>query len=311
MNYKDYYQILGVPRNASLTEIKRGYRQQARRYHPDVSHEANAEQRFKDVQEAYAVLKDATKRSAYDQLGAHWQAGQAFHPPPNEQARDERVKFSSDDIDQFSDFFASLFGRGFRRPRKKNTTTKKQRVDNRKQVVISLEEAMRGVTKRIELTAEPSSRRPASSRVFDVHIPAGVTNGQQIRLTGQGKRKQEGADQDLLLQIKIAPHSAYRVEGRHLHLTIPVTPWEAAFGTTLTLKTPRGSINLKIPAATQSNTKLRLKHQGLGQGDQVGDLFIRLEIVNPPLQSSEQQALYHHLATLFPNFDPRAHLNFK
>lgn len=306
MEYKDYYQILGVPRDATPEQIKTAYRKLARKYHPDVSREPDAERRFKDINEAHEVLKDPEKRAAYDALGSGWRAGQEFRPPPHAGAT--QFEFSSADIDQFSEFFASLFGGSFRR-RREEPQTQRPSMEPTARIRLSLDEAYHGVTRQLQLEMPewtPDGQVRMHQRTLNVRIPAGVTHGQQIRLPGQGSLV-GGEPTDLFLEIEIAPHPFFRVEKRDLHLTLPVAPWEAALGATVTAPTPGGAVSLKIPAQARSGQRLRLKGRGL-PGNPPGDILVRLEIVNPPTVSEEQRAAWQRLAKTFAGFDPRAKL---
>ncbi|MDA8389603.1 MAG: DnaJ domain-containing protein [Gammaproteobacteria bacterium] len=308
MRYKDYYAIMGVPRTASAEEIKRAYRKLAHKYHPDVSKEKEAEERFKELGEAYEVLRDPEKRAAYDQLGPNWRADQDFTPPPGWRptggtrghARDQSSH--RPDAAHFSDFFESIFGGGgggFRR------TASMRGEDEHAELTITLEEAYTGVTRSVRLSI-PTADGRTDVRTLNVHIPAGVQAGQQVRLTGQGSPGHGGGPPgDLYLEIHIAPHARYQVDGRDLHLTMPVAPWEAALGATLTVPTLGGKVDLKVPAGSQTGQKLRLRGRGL-PGNPPGDEYVVLEIVNPRMDSDRAQALYKQLAEELP-FNPRAH----
>jgi len=308
MEYKDYYQTLGVPRDATPEQIKTAYRKLARKYHPDVSREPDAERRFKEINEAHEVLRDPEKRAAYDALGSGWRAGQEFRPPPH--AGGARFEFSSADIDQFSEFFASLFGGAFRRhpeePRQEAPSTREPAAAR---IRLSLEEAYRGVTRPIHLEMPefgPDGQVRIHQRTLNVRIPAGVTHGQQIRLPGQGSLA-GGEPSDLFLEVELAPHPFFRVEGRDLHLTLPVAPWEAALGATVATPTPGGVVSLKIPPQARNAQRLRLKGRGL-PGKPPGDVIVRLEIVTPPTVGEEQRAAWQRLAQVVAGFAPRAKL---
>jgi curved DNA-binding protein len=312
MEYKDYYKILGVSRDASQEQIKSAYRKLARKYHPDVSKEPQAEQHFKEVNEANEVLKDAEKRAAYDALGSGWRAGQDFRPPPGGAGGTGgfgggfRQEFNAEDLDQFSDFFASLFGSGFRPERPQ---ARQRGMDQNTRIQITLEDAYRGATRQIRLSDSqwhPDGRVEPASRTLNVRIPAGVTQGQQIRLAGQGATGAGGRG-DLFLEVDFAPHPLYRAEGRDIHLNLPITPWEAALGATLSVPTLGGTVSLRIPPGSQSNQRLRLKGRGL-PGKAPGDAFVQLEIVNPPADHDQARQAYRQLAEQFKAFNPRAHL---
>ncbi|MDX1433988.1 MAG: DnaJ C-terminal domain-containing protein [Gammaproteobacteria bacterium] len=299
MQYKDYYRVLGVERGADSDTVKKAYRRLARKYHPDVSTEPDAEARFKEIGEAYEVLRDPKKRAAYDRLGTGWRQGEEFTPPP-----DWGSAFEFDLGDgahfEFSDFFDQLFGhraaRGASRARRSRPAA-----DEHFEITITLEEAMRGAERTITLS-RPGARAGAgrAPRTLRVQIPRGVVPGQQIRLSGQGHGGGRG---DLLLTVKLAPHPVYRVEGRDLHMTLPIAPWEAALGANVEASTPGGRVDLKIPPGSQSGRKLRLKGRGLGASGP-GDLYVTLHIFTPPADSEEAKAFYRRMREALP-FDPR------
>ncbi len=314
MKYKDYYQILGVSRDASEDAIKKAYRRLARKYHPDVSKESGAEERFKEVSEAYEVLRDAEKRAAYDQLGHNWQAGQDFRPPPGWQGGGRAhpgggAGFSSRD---FSDFFESLFGRGgfsgmggFTERGGFATAGQDQTVA----LEITLEEAHHGGSRAVQLQTperDASGRVASRTRTLNVKIPAGVTHGQKIRLSGQGSAGQGGGPSgDLYLQVSIKPHPLYKVRSRDILLELPLAPWEAALGCKVEAPTLGGPVTLNIPANAQNGQKLRLRGRGL-PGDPPGDQLVTLRIVNPPADSAAARELFQRMEQELP-FDPRAH----
>ena len=293
MEYKDYYKILGVARGADADEIKRAYRKLARKYHPDVSKEANAENRFKDVAEAYEVLKDADKRAAYDQLGSNWQAGQGFTPPPGWSAGGEFR--GAPGGGGFSDFFDSLFGRGF--GAEPGARRAAGRDDQHAQIRITLEDAFHGSTRTVNL-----SQADGRTRTLEVRIPKGVRAGQRIRLAGQG-----GHGADLYLEIDFAPHRLYRLEGADLYLDLPVTPWEAALGASVKVPTLGGPVELTIPPGSQSGDRLRLRGRGLPAKPAPGDQYVVLKLVTPPARTEAARELYRRLAEEVP-LDPRQEL---
>lgn len=306
MKYKDYYATLGVDRDASPEDIKRAYRKLARKFHPDVSTESDAEARFKDVGEAYEVLKDPEKRAAYDNLGSNWRAGQDFTPPPgwNPEFRFD-TGFNGDPF-SFSDFFEELFGRpqagagGFRDARSFSPRGHDERV----RVRLPLEDAYRGGERTLHLE---ETGRGARSRTLKVKIPAGVTDGQQIRLSGQGgSGTRGGRSGDLFLEVQLEPHATYRTEGKDIHMDLPVTPWEAALGASVKAPTPAGKVDLKIPPGSQTGKRLRLRGRGLGQSRK-GDLIVHLKIVTPAADTPEAKAFYRKMASELP-FNPRSNL---
>ena len=308
MQFKDYYKTLGLARDASQDEIKRAYRRLARKYHPDVSKASDAEERFKEVAEAYEVLKDPEKRAAYDRFGSDWRAGQEFRPPPDWNAGFEfRNAGAGVDPGGFSEFFESLFGQGglggagfagmgggFRA----------RQQDHHARILIDLEDAYRGASRAITLERpelDDQGRLVQKPHTLNVKIPRGVTAGQRIRLSGQGM---DGGD--LYLEVDFRPHPRYTVEGRDVTLTLPTTPWEAALGNTVTVPTLGGPVDLKIPVGSQSGRKLRLRGRGL-PGTPPGDQYVVLQIVTPPATTDEGRRLYEQMARVMP-MNPRAEL---
>ena len=301
MKYKDYYQVLGVARDADPADIKRAYQRLARKYHPDVSKEPNAEERFKEIGEAYDVLRDKEKRATYDNLGSGWHAGDEFSPPPgwNFSASSGRG-FGGDRFD-FSDFLDSMFGNRsgqgdpfashFRNARTRGS-------DERATIVITLEEAFHGGERSLSLTNERGSNRK-----LKVKIPAGVREGQQIRLTGQGQRGASGHSGDLLLNVEFAPHRLFEAKGSDIYVNLPVAPWEAALGATVKVPTLGGNVDVKIPAGSQTGRKLRLKAKGLG-ASKPGDQYVTVQIVTPPADTEAARQAYRAMAKAF-DFDPR------
>ena len=311
MEFKDYYDTLEVKRDATQDEIKRSYRKLARKFHPDVSKEANAEERFKQLGEAYEVLKDPEKRAAYDQLGADWQAGQDFRPPPD---WDQGFEFDGAGIDdaQFSDFFESLFGqRGYsqgRGPRQRDFHARGR--DSHAKVLIDLEDAYQGATRSFTLTHTElgADGRPVpKKRTLNVSIPKGVRQGQHIRLAKQGGAGiGEGGAGDLYLEVEFARHPFYHVEGKDVYLDLPITPWEAALGATIKAPTPAGTVDLKIPANSATGRKLRLKGRGI-PAKQPGDLYVVLQIALPPADSEPAKQAYREFRQAV-DFNPRTKL---
>ena len=324
MQYKDYYKILGVSRDADKDEIKRAYRKLARKYHPDVSKEPDAEARFKEINEANEVLKDTDKRAEYDALGTGWHAGDEFRPPPGAGAHRREYEFSPEEAAQFSDFFSSIFGGmggagggmgGRTRGSVHEDLFRTRGADQTARIEVSLEDAYNGATRQLRLEVpemDAAGQVRMRTRTLKVRIPAGITEGQQIRLAGQGgpgvaaggKTAESG---DLYLEVMIAPHPIYRSEGRDIHLKLPLAPWEAALGATVSVPTLGGKVSLKIPAGAQSNQRLRLKGRGL-PGKPPGDAFVQLEVVNPPIDNEAARTAYRELAERFRSFNPRAKL---
>ncbi len=318
MKYKDYYETLGVARTATQDEIKQSYRKLARKYHPDVSKLADAEARFKELNEANEVLKDPEKRAAYDQMGSNWKAGQEFKPPPNWDAgfefRGGANPFGGASGEGFdaSDFFESLFGRrsggAGAAPRRRASV---QGEDHHAKVLIDVEDSYRGAERSVSLRAavEGADGRVAlQERTLDVHIPKGIRPGQHLRLAGQGAPGAGGARAgDLYLEIEFAPHRTYRVDGADVSVDLPLAPWEAALGASVDVPTPEGTVQLTVPKGSTAGRKLRLKGRGL-PGKTPGDLYAVLQIVPPKADSDAARAAYENLAKAFPDFRPRAHL---
>jgi curved DNA-binding protein len=313
MEFKDYYAIMGVQRDATQDEIKRAYRKLARKYHPDVSKEKDAEARFKELGEAYEVLKDPEKRAAYDQLGSQWKAGQDFRPPPGWQGGFESGDFGGGpDISGFSDFFESLFGGAARRPGSGRGTRdfRMRGEDHHARVVIDLQDSYRGASRSITLQVpevDSHGRVTPRPRTLSVRIPKGIRQGQQIRLAGQGGAGFGGGDSgDLYLEVEFSPRGRYRVEGADVYLDLPVAPWEAALGATIKVPTPDGPVDMKVPANSQSGKKLRLKGRGI-PARQPGDLYVVLQIVLPPADTPQQREAWEQMKKAFA-FNPRADL---
>jgi curved DNA-binding protein len=324
MEYRDYYETLNVPRSATADEVKKAYRRLARKYHPDVSKEKDAEEKFKQVQEAYEVLKDPEKRAAYDQLGANWKAGQEFRPPPDfgggfEFRGGPRSSGNAEFDSSFSDFFSSLFGgaggspfgnaspgysgggpRARRAPRKGR--------DHNARIEIDLEEAFRGGTRTVELQRPEladDGTLQLRRHTVKVNIPAGLADGQQLRLAGQGEDSSSGGGAgDLFLEVHIRPHRQFKLDGRDVTVTLPVAPWEAALGATVKVPTLGGAVEMRVPAGAQSGQKLRLRGRGL-PGNPAGDEFVQLKVVLPPADSPQAKALYEQMQREMP-FDARA-----
>jgi len=301
MQFKDYYEVLGVKADASDADIKTAYRRLARKYHPDVSKEGDAEARFKAVNEAYEALKDADKRRAYDQLKQRgFRAGDEFTPPPDWAAGGgPGFHFEGEDSAGFSDFFESLFGAGggrggagARRP------GPRRGADTRARLQVDLETAFAGGSQRVSL------QQGSETRTLEVKIPAGVQSGQVIRLAGQGGAGAAGRG-DLLLEIGLAPHRQFEVDGRDVVLRLPIAPWEAALGAEIDVPTLGGRVGLKLPPGSRSGQKLRLKGRGLPGKDGRGDQFVVLEIQTPPAATEAERLLYANLREAFAGFNPR------
>ena len=324
MDFKDYYKTLGVARDASADDIKSAYRKLARKYHPDVSKEKDAEARFKDIGEASEVLRDPEKRAAYDAAGAQWERqqaagassadrGQGFQPPPGWDAGYEFSGRGDDDAfggADHSDFFEALFGRAARSQRARRPEQHLRGQDHHAKVLIDLEDAYRGAQRGISLqmpVLDEQGRGVMQERTLDVSIPKGIREGQHLRLAGQGgPGLGEGGAGDLFLDIAFKPHRLYRVDGRDVYLDLPIAPWEAALGASVSAPTPDGSVELTVPPGSASGRKLRLKGKGI-PGAQPGDLYVVLQIALPPADSPKARAAYEAFAAGF-DFKPRAAL---
>ena len=306
MEYKDYYKTLGVARDATQAEIKRAYRKLARKFHPDVSKEPDAETRFKEINEANEVLHDPEKRAAYDALGSSWRAGQDFRPPPGGVHHD--FHFGPDEAAEFSDFFSSIFGREFHPGTHDHRRRRGQ--DQSVRIGIDLEEAYRGGTRQLRLDVPElgaDGRMTLRSRTLNVRIPAGVTQGRQIRLAGQGAPGiNAGQAGDLYLEVDINPHRLFTADGKDIQLRLPIAPWEAALGASVPVPTLGGTVNLKVPSGSQSGQRLRLKGRGL-PGNPPGDEIVVLEIVTPPATTDAAKAAYRDMAERL-HFNPRAEM---
>ena len=308
MNYKDYYKIMAVDKTATQDEIKTSYRKLARKFHPDVSKEKDAETRFKDINEAYEVLRDKEKRAAYDQLGSNWKAGQSgFTPPPSwqNQYQQGNGNFNAGSQGDFSDFFESLFGGGFgkgqqasggRRPMKgKDSNTK---------ILINIEDAYTGATRNFSLqdqVVNPQGRAQAKDRTLKVSIPKGIKPGQKIRLQKQGQAGIGGAPNgDLYLEVAFNPNPLYVIEGADVITEVSISPWQAALGEKVIVPTPTGNIDLSLPKLISSGSKMRLKGRGL-PCKVAGDFFVKLKIAFPKTLSTEEETLYQSLKTIETN----------
>lgn len=343
MKYKDYYEVLGLPRNATQDDIRRAYRKLARKYHPDVSKLDDAEPRFKELGEAYAVLKDTEKRAAYDRMGDQWRDGQEFQPPPH---WDEGFEFSgagdsgAEDA-RFSDLFEALFraehasgGRASTKRARRTTAAGHDDAtaqemedaysgvpysapgeDHHAKVAIDLEDTYRGARRTISLETpvlDASGRVTLKSRTLDVSIPKGVYGGQHLRLAGQGGAGfGKGRAGDLYLEITLRQHRLFSVDGRDVTIVVPVAPWEAALGARITVPTPDGAVEIAVPKDSSGGRRLRLKGKGIpasGSAGAAGDLYAQLNIILPLANSEQARAAYEALQQAC-DFDPRAHFS--
>ncbi len=313
MQYKDYYKIMGLSRTATQDEVKRAYRKLARKYHPDVSKEKDAEAKFKELGEAYEVLHDPQKRAAYDKLGSNWKAGEDFRPPPN---WDEGFEFKGGFADGggFSDFFEQLFGRtGFHPSGQEQHGFHVRGQDSHAKIYIDLEDSIHGATRSISLSSpqmDAQGYMQVKHRSLSIKIPKGIKPGQHIRLAGQGDPGSGGGKAgDLLLEIAFNSHPLYRFSDTDIYLDLPVTPWEAALGAKIKVPTPEGSVDLKIPPNSRQGTKLRLKGRGL-PAKTPGDFFVVLQIALPPADTERAKAVYQKMQQEL-DFNPRLSLGVK
>ena len=301
--FRDYYEVLGVSRDASAEDIRAAYRNLARRYHPDVNKEPGAEDRFKEVSEAYEVLRDEEKRERYDRLGPNWKAGDDVSGAAGFDERfrqggfdDVRVEFGNG-FGDFSDFFEGLFGARERtRPGGGTGRFSARGSDQEAVLELSLEEAATGGRRRVTL---------ADGRDYEVNVPAGVRSGQRIRLAGEGGRGMgAGPSGDLFLQVRLKPDPRFRVEGRDVYVNLPVTPWEAALGASVEVPTLSGAKHVRVPPGSSTGRRLRLRGQGMPGSGGSGHLYAVIEIHVPKKPSPEERELFERLAEV-SSFDPR------
>jgi curved DNA-binding protein len=336
MQYKDYYQAMDVARSASAEDIKRAHRKLARRYHPDVSKEPDAEARFKEISEAYEVLRDPEKRAAYDRLGRHWQAGEEFRAPPGWNAGQEAparghasgfrgARSRQEAEPDFSDFFETLFGRSFQgagfasgqadrngfssgRTHRHGPQAGRRGEDHHARILIDLSDAYSGATRTVRLQRNDATGM-GQAHDISFQVPRGVRAGQRIRLAGQGE---PGIGQapagDLYLEVEFKPpepgQPAYRVDRHDVYLDLPLTPWEAALGASVQAPTPTGWVELVIAPNSRAGRKLRLKGRGL-PASTPGDFFFVLQVSVPPAESEAQRSVYRDMAQRFMAFAPR------
>ncbi|HMN20852.1 MAG TPA: DnaJ C-terminal domain-containing protein [Ottowia sp.] len=316
MEFKDYYQILGVDKGASADAIKKAYRKLARKYHPDVSKESDAEKRMAEVNEAYAVLGDAEKRAAYDTVGAQaWAAGARsgddVRPPPGWNAGYEFGDGGGSGGGDFSEFFEQMFGRAQAGTQARRGTQARMRgEDQHARIELGLIDAYRGAERQITLRSarlDASGHVVPEERTLQVKIPKGVKEGQLIRLAGQGSPGIGGGPAgDLLLEVRFAPDARWQVDGRDVSQRLRVTPWEAALGAQVRTHTPDGvAVEVGVPPGSGSGRKLRLKGRGIPSASAPGDLYLVLDIAVPGAITPEQKAAWEGLGKAYPGFDPR------
>jgi curved DNA-binding protein len=313
MKYKDYYKILGVERSASEDDIKKAYRKLARKFHPDVSKEKNAEEKFKEVSEAYEVLRDADKRKAYDTMGSY-QPGQDFRPPPGWEQQ-----FHTGGAGGFQDFgdadlfdFLSGLGRGGFRTGRGGATIRMPGQDYEVMAHLSVEEVARGIELEVPLAVTEMNEEgelQRSTRTIKVRIPKGATDGQRLRVPGKGGPGRGGPDGDLYVNIQLRPHDLFKVSGHDLYLEVPVAPWEAALGAEVQIPTLDGRVTVRIPGGSRAGQKLRVRGKGLPKpGGADGDLYAVLQIVTPSVVNDREKELYRELERA-SSFNPRAHFD--
>lgn len=324
MEFKDYYQTMGVEKSATPEEIKRAHRKLARKYHPDVSKEKDAESRFKELAEAYDVLKDPEKRAAYDQLGANYKAGQDFSPPPDWAGRQASARsgFEHGQGQDHSDFFDSLFrgmdgdmgGRGGSTRQRTHEAFDMHGHDQHAKIQISIADSYSGATRTLKLRipqendygrAQP---KPPQDRTIEFVIPKGIRSGQHIRLAAQGSPGSgQGSPGDLYLDVEMLPHPLFRTDGYDVYMDLPVAPWEAALGAEVEAPTPTGRVEIKIPAGSAAGRKLRLKGRGL-PGRTPGNFYFILQIALPAADTEATRKAYADWAEALKAFNPRAQL---
>jgi len=323
MKFQDYYQTLGVARDASPDDIKKAYRKLARKYHPDLSKAPDAEARFKEIGEANEVLKDPEKRAAYDAVGSRYQQERAggrgagdFQPPPGWDAGFEFSGRGGDDegfaAQDHSDFFEALFGSRARGAGARRAGMRMPGQDHHAKVMIDLEDAFTGAQRSISLrmpVLDADGHGVLQERTLDVNIPKGLRAGQHLRLAGQGgPGLGDGPTGDLFLEIEFKPHRLYRVDGRDVYVDLPLAPWEAALGASVSAPTPAGDVELTIPPGSAAGRKLRLKGRGIpGVGSAAaGDLYVVLSIALPAAGGDAARRAYEALKAAAADFDPRA-----
>jgi curved DNA-binding protein len=311
MANRDFYSALGVKRDASDDEIRKVYRRLARKFHPDVNKEPGSEERFKEISEAYAVLSDPKKRAAYDKYGDMWKHADELDAAAENRSRSYTQYNHMEDLGSiFEELFRQGGARGFSTASRAAGPFPIPGIDQHTQIEITLEEAFRGSSRTIRFTyadPQPTGQRADRSEEITVKIPAGVTNGQVLRLAGKGGPGSGNAPNgDLYIELKIAPHKVFEVNGKDIYLSLPITPWEAALGATVEVPVLAGKVEMKIRAGAQGGSTLRLKGKGL-PGRPPGDQYVVLKIVTPKVNTAEQREMYQKMAKAF-SFDARAEL---
>ena len=311
MQFKDYYATLNLEKGATPEDIKRAYRKLARKYHPDVSKEPDAEAQFKEVAEAYEALSDPERRAAYDAMGDQQNAKEEFRPPPGWNSGFEFSDGDGGSRRDHSEFFDALFGRSSAGTRGPHAASHAAGEDHHAKVEIDLLDSFRGGKRKITLqapTRNAEGQLTLKSRQLEINIPKGIVSGQHLRLKGQGGPGLGTAPPgDLYLEVSFATHKLFRVDGRDVYVDLPIAPWEAALGASVAVPTPDGSVQLTIPAGSPSGRNLRLRGRGL-PGTSPGDLYAVLSIALPKADNDAARAAYMTLASAFAGFDPRADL---
>ena len=326
MEFKDYYQTMGVTKDATPDDIKRAHRKLARKYHPDVSKEKNAEAQFKELAEAYEVLRDPERRAAYDQLGANYRAGQEFRPPPEWAGRPrpdgagfdpgQGGEFSEDHSAFFEELLRSMGGAGAMGGAGRSHGAGSGQAgfdmhgqDQHARIQIEVEDSYHGASRTLQLRMPDGQGGRGTERTLEFAIPKGIRAGQHIRLAAQGTPGiGRGSPGDLYLDVEFLPHRFYRVEKSDVYMDLPVSPWEAALGAEVEAPTPTGRVEVKVPAGSASGRKLRLKGRGL-PGKTPGDFYFVLQLALPPAGAEAEKKAYEDMATTFKVFNPRSHLN--
>lgn len=315
MKFRDYYEVLGVPRDATAEQVKKAFRQRARKFHPDVSKEPDAAARMAEINEAHTVLSDPEKRAAYDAIGQGRRAGESFTPPPDWDAGFEFSGRGNEDLDAeaFSDFFSELFGRmgrsGAQHREHRTGAGQRRGEDHHAKIVLDLADAWRGTTRQVTLRSpqlDDHGHVTLAERTLDVKIPAGVRPGQLIRLAGQGSPGRGGAPAgDLFLEVHFRPQPGFELDGGRLIAELPVAPWEAALGAVVPVQLPDGSsLQVRVPAGAQAGQQLTVRGKGL-PGPQPGDLDLVVRVLLPSAMDPRARALYEQMARELPDFDAR------
>lgn len=304
MEFKDYYAIMGLPKTASPEDIKLAYRKLARKYHPDVSKEPDAEEKFKTLGEAYEVLKQSAKRAEYDELYEYYKNPRQHQQQRSQSGQERYYSHSSGESEaDFGDFWQRIF-------QEEQARQAKRARDLQAQIQLSLEDAYHGGIRELNLEMpmqSPEGYLYSEPQSIKVRIPPGVTDGQHLRLKGQGMKSSDGQAGDLLLEIRLKPHPFFRPDGLDIHIDIPISPWEAALGAEIVVPTLGSKLKIKIPQNAESGQVLRLKDKGMHRGSAKGAQFVHLTLQNPPVCNERMRALYEDMAKS-ADFNPRSSL---